>query len=380
MADRRSWGVAAVLTLALGLWGVTRATRPPPVELPADAPVLPDRLLPHCLYGLDPHANGVMVRLRGEPGYRLRLGPFDLRAWMGFQNGDTLLAVNGHTLGGPEDWFEARKVVEGVRECDWTVVRGGAELHLYARRSGGALDTGDFDRTDVLALLIDPYLDDHWRGSRHRGVEEVLRRAGAPPEARYVRGDTPADRRRSGLRRYLMESLLSEPGALVVVEAGEGEGHRSLQIVWTGAEPPRPVTPLEESGYLRDEFPPGPSVPRRDPEPRPPPRTDFDVPRSEVKGWFADPGALAQTGRAIPHRDAAGEIDGFRISGIRRGSIPEGLGLRNGDVVHAVNGKPLVGMEAASQALSVLQSADRVVVDLSRRGEPLRLTYRFVDP
>ncbi|TNE86413.1 MAG: hypothetical protein EP330_21980 [Deltaproteobacteria bacterium] len=127
------------------------------------------------------------------------------------------------------------------------------------------------------------------------------------------------------------------------------------------------------------------------PAPRPsrPPVEPIDgiTPRSEwhyevepkvLEGLDMD--GIARMGRALPHRSATGDMDGIRVSGIRRGSLPDQLGLRNGDVVHQVDGHPIVGMSQAMAAYEAVQDEDELTVELTRRGSPTVLTWTLVGP
>jgi len=82
-------------------------------------------------------------------------------------------------------------------------------------------------------------------------------------------------------------------------------------------------------------------------------------------------------GRALLHRDAHGNVDGYRLSAIRRGSIGDVLGLRNGDIVHAVNGHPVRSLSEAEEALEAVRTANHAQVELTRRGEPVDLRVHF---
>ena len=87
---------------------------------------VPASVLPHCLYGLDPHAQAVQPWPSGpEPvGYRLEpASRLHLLTWLGFESGDLVLAVNGHALGGAEHHFAARKATAGASHCAWTIRR-----------------------------------------------------------------------------------------------------------------------------------------------------------------------------------------------------------------------------------------------------------------
>ncbi|MCO4748198.1 MAG: hypothetical protein KC912_25615, partial [Proteobacteria bacterium] len=73
----------------------------------------------------------------------------------------------------------------------------------------------------------------------------------------------------------------------------------------------------------------------------------YTVERDLVDKYLADLDALGRMGRAIPHRGPDGQIDGYRLSGIRRNSLGEKLGIRNGDIIHAANGQALTSMQGA---------------------------------
>lgn len=92
---------------------------------------------------------------------------------------------------------------------------------------------------------------------------------------------------------------------------------------------------------------------------------------------FAENGGSA--GRAIPHRDMNGEIDGYRVSGIRRNTLPNAIGVKNGDIVHGLNGISATSMHGAMKAYAAARSSDELVFDLTRRGEETTLTVRIVD-
>ncbi len=66
--------------------------------------------------------------------------------------------------------------------------------------------------------------------------------------------------------------------------------------------------------------------------------TEFNVTKAVVDENLANLDGLSKLGRALLHRGADGEYDGYRLSAIRRGSVAEQLGIRNGDIIHAVNG------------------------------------------
>lgn len=68
-----------------------------------------------------------------------------------------------------------------------------------------------------------------------------------------------------------------------------------------------------------------------------------------------------------------GQAQGLKIYGLRPGSLPNRLGLKNGDLVVAINGARLASMHEAQTVARQLPTADRIAVDLVRKGEPLRI-------
>jgi general secretion pathway protein C len=80
-------------------------------------------------------------------------------------------------------------------------------------------------------------------------------------------------------------------------------------------------------------------------------------------------------GRALLHRGPDGQFDGYRLSAIRRNTLADKLGIKNGDVIHSVNGKSLNSMSAAMDAYQTLTSENEFSFEVTRRGEKLSLGY-----
>lgn len=82
--------------------------------------------------------------------------------------------------------------------------------------------------------------------------------------------------------------------------------------------------------------------------------------------------------RLVPHKDEQGEVDGYRMSGIRRGSVARKLGFLNGDILHSVNDVVVGSMSTALEVVEGLQDADHVTVQVFRRSQLLTRTYEVV--
>ncbi|MBV1859946.1 MAG: PDZ domain-containing protein [Nannocystaceae bacterium] len=88
------------------------------------------------------------------------------------------------------------------------------------------------------------------------------------------------------------------------------------------------------------------------------------IERSVIQEVLANPSKLGGI-RAFP------SSGGFKLAGIRRGSLAHEIGLRNGDVLTEVGGKPLDSLDDALALLPLLRSASNVHVTLSRKGKPI---------
>jgi hypothetical protein len=69
------------------------------------------------------------------------------------------------------------------------------------------------------------------------------------------------------------------------------------------------------------------------------------------------------------------KVVGLRVFGILEGSRLSRLGLVNGDLVLSVNGSDLGSPEKALDVYGRMQTAEEIVVELSRGGEPRELRY-----
>lgn len=85
--------------------------------------------------------------------------------------------------------------------------------------------------------------------------------------------------------------------------------------------------------------------------------------------------SLSKMGRALLHRGPDGEYDGYRLSAIRKGTLPDQLGIKNGDIIQSVNGQPLNSMQAAMDAYNTMKSQQNFCFTVSRRGTPVEMCY-----
>lgn len=104
-------------------------------------------------------------------------------------------------------------------------------------------------------------------------------------------------------------------------------------------------------------------------------RTDeYLLDRRDVRRTLADLDQVATQIRAVPNV-IEGEPSGYRVFGIRAGSVFERLGLQNGDVVRRVNTVALTDPARALAVLHELPRERRITLDISRGQRPRTLTY-----
>ena len=92
------------------------------------------------------------------------------------------------------------------------------------------------------------------------------------------------------------------------------------------------------------------------------------VEKAFVEQLLANPMQLAKQARIVPAKE--GEV-GFKFYGIRKGSLPKLLGLKNGDKLVAVNGEDLTGIDQAMGLYTKLRRASNLQVTIERKGKTM---------
>lgn len=129
----------------------------------------------------------------------------------------------------------------------------------------------------------------------------------------------------------------------------------------------------ETAAQQRTPAPPRPASPPS-PEVIQPSQTNFVVDRESVEAASQNMDKLLTQARLVPNF-TGGVADGFRIFSIVPTSLFDKVGLRNGDIIHSVNGVELKDPEKAFQMYQLLKDSERFVIDLFRAGQKLSLNY-----
>jgi len=101
---------------------------------------------------------------------------------------------------------------------------------------------------------------------------------------------------------------------------------------------------------------------------------DFTVPRSEVDSALENMSQLFTQIRAVPHFEG-GQSIGFRLFAIRRGSLFDKIGLKNGDIITSINGSPMNDPGKAMALLQEFKDASNIDVDAIRNQQPTKIHY-----
>ena len=96
------------------------------------------------------------------------------------------------------------------------------------------------------------------------------------------------------------------------------------------------------------------------------------VDRSVINKAIEDPQALAKSARVLPY-EKNGKVEGYKFYGIRRSSLLGQLGLKNGDIVHNINGVQITSPDQALAAYGKFRNAGKINVEVTRRGKPTKL-------
>ncbi len=103
-------------------------------------------------------------------------------------------------------------------------------------------------------------------------------------------------------------------------------------------------------------------------------QTDFSVAEDELSAALANLPQLLSQARAVPYF-RNGQSIGMRLFAIRSGSMYEKLGLKNGDIVLAVNENSLSDPAQALKLFEQLKNERSIDVKLERNSQTMNMHY-----
>lgn len=103
---------------------------------------------------------------------------------------------------------------------------------------------------------------------------------------------------------------------------------------------------------------------------------EYRIDRGLVNKLLTNQAALMRTARVIPHEEG-GRVVGVKLYGIRRSSLLGRLGVQNGDMLRTINGYDMTAPDSALEAYARLRNADRITLNLTRRGQDQTIDYQI---
>jgi general secretion pathway protein C len=100
----------------------------------------------------------------------------------------------------------------------------------------------------------------------------------------------------------------------------------------------------------------------------------YVVARSEINNALTNLSDLATKARIVPSFKN-GVANGFKLFSIVPDSLYAKIGVQNGDVIRRINGYEMNSPDKALEIYQKLRDANRIEVEIERRGETLRNSY-----
>jgi len=159
---------------------------------------------------------------------------------------------------------------------------------------------------------------------------------------------------------------------LVAVERGliHLQNQSTLEYLELGAEIAAPKKKKKKKTEEKPKKPKKGAIPGADEAIKCDSENSCTIERAFVEQILTNPAALAKQARVVPSV-VDGETRGFKFYGIRSGSLPKLLGLKNGDLITSVNGKDLKSMDDAMALYTKLRNAPNLSINVDRKGKQM---------
>ncbi|MFO0633133.1 MAG: PDZ domain-containing protein [Nannocystaceae bacterium] len=312
-------------------------------------------------------------------------------ARLGLREGDRIATVAGQPVGSPTQWRDALRAARAQGLFELALVRDGAtRIHRYRFRTmrpqtprrdriergfdalGEAVQADGADAVVVDVAALDILADALDRGLAAECGALLGRRAGLRLVAiADVEGGA------STLAVALVQALERGGPFDVRVQGPADDAATTVRVTPREGVVGPSVLTIARTSLAVDAAPEGRGagglVPRRSPAPGPVTELEVSMTVAERDAALADPSALASSARVVPATDG-----GFKLFSIRRDTVLDKLGLRNGDRVTAINGIVLDGVDTVLEQYATLRKAESLRIELDRAGERVALTVRVV--
>ncbi|MBL8606271.1 MAG: general secretion pathway protein GspC [Myxococcales bacterium] len=103
---------------------------------------------------------------------------------------------------------------------------------------------------------------------------------------------------------------------------------------------------------------------------------DYNVDRGVLDKILENQADLMRQARIVPEQEN-GKVVGIRLFGVRPDTLLGHIGLENGDRLQTINGFEMGSPEKALEAYARLRTADKLTVQINRRGQNINLDYNI---
>ena len=100
----------------------------------------------------------------------------------------------------------------------------------------------------------------------------------------------------------------------------------------------------------------------------------YEIDRSMLDEQLQDLSKLGTQARVVPNY-RNGKYEGFKLVGVRPGSLYRAIGVRSGDVIKSINGSAIDSPNKALDLFEKLKNSSHIDLDIERRGQPKQFAY-----
>ncbi|MCD6498134.1 MAG: hypothetical protein J7M25_07520 [Deltaproteobacteria bacterium] len=100
----------------------------------------------------------------------------------------------------------------------------------------------------------------------------------------------------------------------------------------------------------------------------------YEVDRKVLNSFIANMAVAGRGARILPNLKN-GKPDGYRLYAVRHYSVYYKLGIRNGDVIRAINNQDISNVDKALELFTKLRGASHITLSVNRHNRPLTMEY-----
>ena len=103
--------------------------------------------------------------------------------------------------------------------------------------------------------------------------------------------------------------------------------------------------------------------------------TEYVLTRHGLEVLLEHSAALLKRVRIVPEKEGD-RVLGLRLFGVREDDTLSHLGIQNGDRVERLAGHDISSPDHALEAYAAVKNAKRAMLEIVRRGKPVKILYR----